>query len=129
VTDYVPNARPGSRAPHVWLDRGGERVSTLDLFGNGFILLADEKADEWCHAGKRVADYLHVPLRAFTIGTEHSGDLRDSSGAWAQLYGVGRKGAVLIRPDGYVGWRSHRSVAAPDTVLMSALAEILGKAF
>jgi hypothetical protein len=24
VTDYIPNARPGSRAPHVWLDRNGE---------------------------------------------------------------------------------------------------------
>ena len=25
VTDYVPSARPGGRAPHVWLERGGER--------------------------------------------------------------------------------------------------------
>ena len=33
---YVPTARPGSRAPHVWLDDGR---STLDLFGRGFVLL------------------------------------------------------------------------------------------
>jgi 2-polyprenyl-6-methoxyphenol hydroxylase-like FAD-dependent oxidoreductase len=128
VTDYAPNARPGSRAPHVWLDRGGERVSTLDLLGNEFVLLAGEEADEWCRAGERVADCLHVPLRAFTIGPDRAADLRDSSGVWAQLYGVGRKGAVLIRPDGYVGWRSHQSVAAPHAVLMSALAAILGRA-
>ena len=34
--DYVPTARPGSRAPHAWLPDGR---STLDLFGRGFVLL------------------------------------------------------------------------------------------
>jgi hypothetical protein len=129
VTDYVPNARPGSRAPHVWIDRGGERISTLDLFGREFILLAGEGADEWCHAGECVEYCLHVPLRVFTIGTDCAGDLRDSSGAWARLYGVGRKGAVLVRPDGYVGWRSQGNDAAPETVLRSALARLLGRDF
>src|SRR4029079_19203055 len=41
VTDYVPSARPGGRAPHVWLEKaGGEKASTIDLVGNGFALLA-----------------------------------------------------------------------------------------
>ncbi len=127
VTDYVPDARPGSRAPHVWIHRGGERVSTLDLFGTDFILLAGEEGNEWCQTGKRVADRLHVPLRAFTIGTDGAGDLQDASGAWAELYGAGRTGAVLVRPDGYVAWRTHGSEAAPESVLTSTLARILGK--
>ena len=127
VTDYVPNARPGSRAPHVWLRRGNERLSTLDLFGNGFILLAAEEGDEWCHAAKSVADDLHMPLRACTIGTNKASDLTDLRGAWARLYGVGRKGAVLVRPDGYVAWRSQDGDAAADAVLTSALAAILGR--
>ena len=33
---YVQTARPGARAPHVWLDDGR---STLDLYGRGFVLL------------------------------------------------------------------------------------------
>jgi len=33
---YVQTARPGSRAPHVWLKPG---VSTLDFLGNGYALL------------------------------------------------------------------------------------------
>ena len=33
---YVQTARPGARAPHVWLDDGR---STLDLYGRDFILL------------------------------------------------------------------------------------------
>jgi len=40
VTQYAPTARPGSRAPHVWLERDGERVSTIDLLGGRFVLLA-----------------------------------------------------------------------------------------
>ena len=33
---YTQTARPGARAPHVWL---GDGRSTLDLFGRGFVLL------------------------------------------------------------------------------------------
>ena len=33
---YIQTARPGARAPHVWL---GDGRSTLDLFGRGFVLL------------------------------------------------------------------------------------------
>ena len=40
VTEYVPSARPGSRAPHVRLRRGSEQISTIDLFGPRFVLLA-----------------------------------------------------------------------------------------
>src|SRR5260370_19682434 len=39
ITDYVPSARPGGRPPHVWLERDGQRLSTIDLLGNGFVLL------------------------------------------------------------------------------------------
>src|SRR5205814_4387505 len=31
--------RPGSRAPHVWIGEGSDRVSTLDWFGKGFVLI------------------------------------------------------------------------------------------
>lgn len=41
IHDYVPTARPGHRAPHVWIDQASHRTSTLDLFGDGFVLLVD----------------------------------------------------------------------------------------
>lgn len=37
-TTLVLNGQPGSRAPHVWLERGGQRISTLDLCGTNFVL-------------------------------------------------------------------------------------------
>jgi putative polyketide hydroxylase len=36
VTQYVPTARPGSRAPHIWLERDGAKLSTIDLLGRDF---------------------------------------------------------------------------------------------
>src|SRR5262249_54380658 len=36
TAQFVPSTWPGSRAPHAWLADGR---STLDLFGNGFVLL------------------------------------------------------------------------------------------
>src|SRR5215813_14542697 len=54
ITDYIPSARPGVRAPHVWLEREGNRVSTIDLFGDGFTLLVGAKGRPWKQAGDRM---------------------------------------------------------------------------
>jgi putative polyketide hydroxylase len=40
---------------------------------------------------------------------------------------VGADGAVLIRPDGYVAWRSPSMTADPMATLRTALAAILAK--
>jgi hypothetical protein len=50
VTDYIPTARPGSRAPHVWLQRDGERISTIDLFDAAFTLMTGTSGRGWCEA-------------------------------------------------------------------------------
>src|ERR1700704_2218463 len=52
VTEYVPSAPPGSRAPHVWLRRGAEQISTIDLFGARFVLLAGSRGDAWLRAAQ-----------------------------------------------------------------------------
>ena len=69
VTDYVPTGRPGARAPHVWLERDGVRLSTLDLFGDRFVLLAGAGGTSWRDAASPGARELAVPIAAFTVGT------------------------------------------------------------
>jgi 2-polyprenyl-6-methoxyphenol hydroxylase-like FAD-dependent oxidoreductase len=49
-SDYVQTATPGCRAPHVWLGRPDAQLSTLDLFGSAFTLLAAPAAGAWCDA-------------------------------------------------------------------------------
>jgi 2,4-dichlorophenol 6-monooxygenase len=58
---------------------------------------------------------------------ELDGDLFDPRLAWTQYRGIGRNGAVLVRPDRFVGWRSLGRVGSPARELASALQKILGK--
>ncbi len=125
VTDYVPTAHPGSRAPHVWLRQVQDRVSTLDLFGTGFVLLAGAAGSIWESASDSVANSLGAPLTAHTVA--RSGELTDPSQTWATTYGVGADGAVLIRPDGHVAWRSRGSLPNPDLALAEALMALLAR--
>ena len=122
VTDYQPNASPGSRAPHVWLtDRDGAPISPHDLCALRFALLAGPAGAAWCDEARRATESAGIPLVACTVGP--GGDLGDPGGAWRELYGVDGDGAVLIRPDGYVAWRS-RGAGSESRV---SLAEVLAR--
>jgi 2-polyprenyl-6-methoxyphenol hydroxylase-like FAD-dependent oxidoreductase len=119
-SDYVPSARPGCRAPHVWLGRGDASLSTLDLFGPGFTILAGTDAGTWRDAARRIGAELDVPVASYGIG---GAGLEDRDGVFLERYGIDASGAVLVRPDGYVGWRAPR--AADESDLRRALARIL----
>jgi putative polyketide hydroxylase len=54
-----------------------------------------------------------------------AGDLQAPAGRFEELYGVEPDGAVLVRPDGFVGWRAQRAGKAPTEDLERALATIL----
>lgn len=121
--DLMPVGRPGSRAPHVVLDWDGAPISTLDLFCAGFVLLTGPYGQPWADAARTVSARLGVRLTPHRIG----GELRDPDGVWEARYGVGPGGAVLVRPDGYLAWRSP--TADPDAVrtLTHALTTILAR--
>ncbi|WP_329084050.1 MULTISPECIES: FAD-dependent monooxygenase [unclassified Streptosporangium] len=118
-----PTGRPGSRAPHVVLRRDDRPVSTVDLFGPGFVLLAGPRGEVWARAAQVAADWLGVRLTSYRIG----GELEDPAGAWQRRYGVGDDGAVLVRPDGYVAWRASEAVADPEDVLDRVLTAVLAR--
>jgi 2-polyprenyl-6-methoxyphenol hydroxylase-like FAD-dependent oxidoreductase len=120
VTDYVPSARPGGRAPHVWLERGGERISPIDLVGRRFVLLGSGGA--WREAAQHMPS--GAPLDVLTIGD--GGDLADPDGQWLATYGLEEGGAALVRPDGYVAWRAASPVNDPASTLRATLRSVLG---
>ena len=66
--------QPGTRAPHLWLERGGERISTIDLFGRDFVLLTGATGGAWLAAARAVAARLGTELAAYQIG---GGELTD----------------------------------------------------
>jgi putative polyketide hydroxylase len=137
---YVPSARPGSRAPHLWLrpsarlgsrpvamglhhgDPETAQISTLDLFHSSLTLLTGSGAKAWRDAGSQEARALAIPFTAFGVGP--AGDFDVVNGSWADLYGVETDGAVLVRPDGHVAWRSRRSGTDPRKTMRTALATV-----
>jgi putative polyketide hydroxylase len=105
VIDYVPSGRPGSRAPHVWIERPGERRSTLDLFGPGFVLLAGRDGRRWAEAAAEAGRRLGVAVSTEVI--DGPGGWTDPEESFAARYGIEAQGAVLVRPDGHVAFRAR----------------------
>ena len=114
--------RPGSRAPHVSLTARGEQISTLDLFGGRYVLLAAADGAAWRTAALAAAERLGLALDAHVVG---EADLLDPDGAFPDAYGIGGAGAVIVRPDGFVGWRAADATAAGEDAMHEVLASLL----
>jgi 2-polyprenyl-6-methoxyphenol hydroxylase-like FAD-dependent oxidoreductase len=123
VAEYRPSARPGSRAPHLWVRDGTRQCSTLDFAGGGLVLLAGPAGHPWVLAAATVAAQLGVPLIGRQVGPD---DLIDEDGEFLGLYGIGEDGAVLLRPDGHVGWRTLGAGAEPEQALTEAVRAVSG---
>ena len=120
------NGEPGTRAPHVWLDHGCGRLSTIDLFWDSFVLLTGSQGREWHAAAAQLAQRVPIPLRPVAIG--QAADHAAAEAEWARAYGVSPRGAVLVRPDGFVAWRSTGSLPEPRRVLADVLHRVTGTA-
>lgn len=101
TANYSPTARPGHRAPHAWLAEGR---STLDLFGEGFVLLRLGANPPEVEALLDAARAANLPLRVHAI----------KDAAIAQLYA---RALVLVRPDGHVAWRGDTLPERVETLI------------
>ena len=99
---------PGTRAPHCWLDLDGQRVSTLDLIGRRLALLTGSDGAAWSGAFDGSVDVHRL-----------GGD------DFHQAYGISPSGAVLVRPDGYVGWRAADGAGATEDAAARVLSSLL----
>ncbi|MFF8773515.1 FAD-dependent oxidoreductase [Kitasatospora sp. NPDC015120] len=75
---------PGSRLPHRRLPDGRSTVDLVD----GFTLLTGTAAGHWLAAARELGITAHAVE------------------GWAAAAGIKEDGAVLVRPDGFVGWRA-----------------------
>jgi 2,4-dichlorophenol 6-monooxygenase len=125
---YKPAARPGHPLPHAWLeDLDGHRVALARLVGPGrFLLIAGEDGQAWCEAAEKIAAQSGLPLDAIRIG-HLDGDYRDLRSTWTAARGHTPQGAVLVRPDRFVGWRAHGTATDPAAELTTALDTLLAR--
>jgi 2-polyprenyl-6-methoxyphenol hydroxylase-like FAD-dependent oxidoreductase len=107
--------RPGTRAPHLWVEKSGSSMSTLDLFGPGFTLLAGPRGAAWCAIASTAASQVGVALEAHIVGAD----------GFPDAYGITPSGAVLVRPDGVIGWRASGDEGASAATISRILSTLL----
>ncbi|RVX48013.1 putative polyketide hydroxylase [Nonomuraea polychroma] len=137
-----PSGAPGTRAPHVWLERDGKQVSTVDLWADGLVLLAGPGGAAWTEAAARIAERDGQPLRPYRLAgrdglpstTSRLTDggapfVIDRDNRCLAAFGITSTGAVLIRPDGFIGWRAPETAGRRcGAVLDDACRQVLGRA-
>ncbi|WP_407933037.1 RraA family protein [Herbiconiux daphne] len=122
--DYRPSTLPGRHLPHVWLTHSESGtaetpVSTLDLVSTtSFTLFTDAAGAEGWRAAAAAQAW---PVRLIVVS--------DDDREWAEVRDVGAGGAILVRPDRKVAWRSATRPADPAEALTGALQAILGGGF
>ncbi|GKT90392.1 LOW QUALITY PROTEIN: 2,4-dichlorophenol 6-monooxygenase [Colletotrichum tofieldiae] len=110
--------QPGTRAPHVALLRGEERISSLDLFGRGWVLLSRDGS--WESVAKRAGGEAGVEF------CSRWGEVReaDEKETFEDNFGVSESGAVLVRPDGFIAWRSVGKVDGFEAGFLEAFRRV-----
>jgi putative polyketide hydroxylase len=122
---FQSRGRSGTRAPHLPVERAGMPCSTLDLFNRNFVLLAGAAGDAWCDATRAAGRRCGVTVDAYRVGP--GGDVLDPTGAFTDTYGLSPAGAVLVRPDGFVAWRSPTMDANAGEIMPRALSAVLSR--
>jgi 2,4-dichlorophenol 6-monooxygenase len=121
---FHPSTRPGHSLPHAWVEDLLHRTALGDLIGGRFVLIAGEAGSEWRDAALSVAKEHGITLDAFTVGGTE-GDWLDVSRAWERLREHGPAGAILVRPDRFIAWRSMDLTPDPHATLSEVFGRLL----
>jgi 2,4-dichlorophenol 6-monooxygenase len=126
---YQPSTRAGAHLPHVWLQKQGRNISTLDLAGHGkFLVLTGIGGEAWIEAAKTIAGEIGLGLATAIIGPDR--DVEDLHGEWANIRDIDEAGCLLVRPDMQIAFRArHVAASAQDAEaqLGAAFNHILGR--
>jgi hypothetical protein len=87
-------------------------------------LLTGPDNSGWVSGADRVREDLGVPLRVWGLGSDLI-PVDETVADLLERYGLDAAGALLIRPDGFVGFRSATRPDDEYSALKSALGEIL----
>jgi 2-polyprenyl-6-methoxyphenol hydroxylase-like FAD-dependent oxidoreductase len=127
IKEQIVSTFPGFHLPHVWVAKNGQshRTSVLDLCGHGkFTLLTGIGGERWRDLAKGVeAKRPGLIVDVVSIGWRQ--EYMDAYGDWEKVRGVEDDGAVLIRPDHFVAWRSRSVQSTTSERLLEVFATIL----
>ena len=120
---HQPSAGPGTRLPHAVIDRDGEPVSMHHLLRRASCSSQaprPRRVRRRCSASESLAS-------TWTLTGSVAAASRRSDGRFAEVYGMGAEGAVLVRPDGFVAWRARNAQGDAHDVLGNVLGRVLAR--
>ena len=121
---YHPTTHPGAHLPHAWVEHRRRKVSTLDLAGHGrFSLITGIGGKSWAQAAAAVSAELGIELPVYVVGYRCEYD--DVLGEWEAVREIDDRGALLVRPDRFIAWRSAGRPESPEAVLRAAVRQAL----
>lgn len=115
TTKYVSTTIPGHHMPHVLLSKGAKVISTRDLLRWDVFVLFTADYEAWRAVASEMVSVVAVDGE----------DWQDVENRWETVSGVGTHGAVLVRPDGIVAWRSKSSKGNTADEMSAVLAKIM----
>ncbi|MCM3895356.1 FAD-dependent monooxygenase [Gordonia sputi] len=121
---HVMSTSPGAHLPHAWVGDQNTKLATMDLAPyRRWTLITGVAGEQWEEAAAKVSATMGIPLEAIVIGPGR--EVTDLYFDWARLREVGEAGALLIRPDKHVAWRSHDLPTDPEAELRTAMTRLL----
>ena len=114
--------QPGTRVPHVWISRGGQRASTIDLFTRELTLIS--ASARWIEAAAHMSEGSGTAIGTVQVDRDVCFPRERDLGA---AFGVAPDGAYLVRPDAIVAWRSRSADGDQAEMLRDVVSRLLGQ--
>jgi len=126
VLYYEPTTHPRGYLPHAFIEHEGRRISTLDIIPSGkFGLIIGIGGSPWVTAARTVSRELGVELSTYAVGYRCVYD--DVLGHWRKRREIKDSGALLVRPDRHIAWRSINCPSDPTRALSHGFSSVLGR--
>jgi 2,4-dichlorophenol 6-monooxygenase len=123
---HVMSTSPGAHLPHAWVGDHVTKLAMMDLAPyTRWTLITGVAGQDWAAAAGKAAQHFGIPLETVVVGPGH--DVTDLYYDWAKLRETEESGALLVRPDKHIAWRSMDLPENPEAALHDALGKILGK--
>lgn len=121
---YRPTTHPGAPIPHAWIEHERKKLAIHDIVGHGqFTLIVGIGGEPWLRAAAEVSAELGIELPVRSVGLRCEYD--DVTNDWARVREISDRGAILVRPDRFIAWRSMGLPASPSDALGAALRKVL----
>ncbi|MFD4790057.1 FAD-dependent monooxygenase [Streptomyces sp. NPDC058459] len=119
-----PSGRPGTRAPHFTLRTDGRDRPLHDVLTGDWLLLTGPDAGLWERAAGGASRLTGVGIACHRVGAEEPAEVAED---FLKKYGITASGAALVRPDGFLAWRSAEQPADPAVELSAVVHRLLSR--